>query len=61
MNVVRESANYKRELILVSLIGIGCLCSVCVCVLRRERERETGSGKSIPNLVAGVKGSKAQS
>lgn len=28
VNVVRESANYKRELILVSLIMTGC----CVCV-----------------------------
>ena len=32
VNVVRESANYKRELILMSLIVIGCVC-VCVCVL----------------------------
>ena len=30
VNVVRESANYKRELILVPLIAIGCC--VCVCV-----------------------------
>lgn len=31
VNVVRESANYKRELILVSLIMTGL--GVCVCYL----------------------------
>lgn len=30
VNVIRESANYKRELILMTLIVIGC---VCVCEL----------------------------
>ena len=29
VKVVRESANYKRELILVSLIAIGCCVRVC--------------------------------
>lgn len=43
VNVVRESANYKRELILVPLIAIGCY--VCVCV-RVRGERDMGEERA---------------
>lgn len=46
MNVVRESTNYKRELISVPLIVTGCL-SVCVCVCVRQRESETEMGRGV--------------